>query len=111
MTCSVVIYQNTSGSTNLPKTFGLTPERLLVLAERCAADSKEQRVLRTGSIEIDANRLHRMSSLIAGRTSVFLGHVTLASVVARCERANVTSLLMGTYKLASLLQAGGSGRN
>ena len=52
-----------------------------------------------------------MSSLIAGRTTVFLGHITLASVVARCERANVTSLLMGTYKLASLLQAGGSGRN
>ena len=41
---SVVIYQNTSGSTNLPKTFGLTPERLLVLADRCAADSNERRV-------------------------------------------------------------------
>ena len=50
---SIAIYQNTSGSTNVPKTFGLSLERVFRLSTRYAGDEKERRVLRTGSIEFD----------------------------------------------------------
>jgi acyl-CoA synthetase (AMP-forming)/AMP-acid ligase II len=102
---SIAVYQNTSGSTNVPKTFGLTLERLLLLANRYVIDPREQRVLRTGSIETDAHRLHRICSLIAGNTGVFLRHVNLPNLVALCERAAVSSIVMGAYKLASLLHS------
>ena len=69
---SVAIYQNTSGSTNVPKTFGLSLERVFRLSARYAGDEKERRVLRTGSIEFDPHRLHRLCSLLAGNSSLFL---------------------------------------
>lgn len=99
------VFQNTSGSTNLPKTFGLTLERLLMLATRYSKDPKERRSMRTGSIEFDAHRLHRVSSLMAGQCSVFLRHVSLRNVVDQCERAEVSGLHIGVYKLTSLLRA------
>ena len=90
--CKFVVYQSTSGSTSVPKTFGLTLERLLILARRCANDLKEQRILRTGSIEIDAHRLHRISSLIAGNTNVFLRHVNLPSIARYANASTVSSI-------------------
>ena len=66
----ICLYQNTSGSTYIPKTFGLTLERLRLLSARYAGDPKEHRALRTGSIEFDAHRLHRICSLLAGNTCI-----------------------------------------
>ena len=75
---SVPIYQNTSGSTNVPETFGITLLRIRTIAERYARDEKERRSLRTGSIEFDAHRLNRICALIAGNTCVFLRQLTRA---------------------------------
>ena len=102
---AICVYQNTSGSTNIPKTFGLTLERLQALARRYGEDPKERRVLRTGSIEFDAHRLSRICALMAGNTCVFLRHLNLRSLVAVCEQAAVSNIHMGAYKLASLIQA------
>jgi long-chain acyl-CoA synthetase len=102
---SICVYQNTSGSTNIPKTFGLTLERLLILAARCANDPKERRSLRTGSIEFDAHRLHRICSLIAGNTCIFLLQLNFRELVRLCHSAEVSILHIGAYKLASLIRA------
>lgn len=101
----IAVYQNTSGSTSIPKTFGLTFERLLMLATRYSNDPKELRTMRTGSIEFDAHRLHRVGSLLAGHCSVFLTSVSLRTLIGQCERAEVSALHIGVYKLTSLIQA------
>lgn len=102
---AICVYQNTSGSTNIPKTFGLTVQRLQALTRRYCEDLKERRVLRTGSIEFDAHRLSRICALLAGNTCVFLRHLNLRGLVAVCEQAAVSNIHMGAYKLASLIQA------
>ena len=100
----VCVFQNTSGSTSIPKTFGLTYERLLTLTTRYASDANERRSLRTGSIEFDAHRLARLAAMLAGNCSVFLREITLTSLVTQCEQAEVTGVSMGVYRLGSLLQ-------
>ena len=104
---SIAIYQNTSGSTNVPKTFGISLERMGILSTRYAGDENERRVLRTGSIEFDAHRLHRLCSLLAGNSALFLRHLTLQNVVRFCERNEATALHMGGYKLGALVRSGG----
>ena len=103
---AIGIYQNTSGSTSIPKTFGVSLERLLVRSKYYYTDPKERRSLRTGSIEFDADRLTRIGSLIAGNSCIFLRDVNLANIIDLCERAQVSALHMGRYKLASLLRVG-----
>lgn len=102
---SVAIYQNTSGSTNVPKTFGISLERLVILSTRYAKDAKERRSLRTGSIEFDAHRLHRLGLLFAGNSCLFLRHLSLQELVDFCERAEVSALHMGGYKLGALVRS------
>jgi acyl-coenzyme A synthetase/AMP-(fatty) acid ligase len=102
---SIAVYQNTSGSTSVPKTFGFTIGRLLFLAGRYAKDPKERRTLRTGSIEFDAHRLNRIGSLLAGNTCIFLRDLSLQRLAAVCERARVSIIHLGAYKLASLVHA------
>jgi long-chain acyl-CoA synthetase len=102
---SIALYQNTSGSTNVPKSFGVSLRRLLKVADRYAEDPRDRRTLRTGSVEFDAHRFQRITSLIAGNTCVYLRTVTLSNVVTLCERAAVTMIHMGSYKLASLLHS------
>ena len=103
---SIAIYQNTSGTTGIPKTFGISLERLSMLATRFAKDIKERRVLRTGSIEFDAHRLHRLGLLLAGRSCAFLRHLNLQNLVDFCHRAEVTAIHMGGYKLGALVRSG-----
>ena len=102
---SIAIYQNTSGSTGIPKTFGISLERLGILSTRFAEDEKERRVLRTGSIEFDAHRLHRLGLLLAGRSCIFLRHLNLQNLVDFCDRAEVTAIHMGGYKLGALVRS------
>jgi long-chain acyl-CoA synthetase len=102
---SIAIYQNTSGSTGIPKTFGISLERLGLLSTRFAKDEKERLVLRTGSIEFDAHRLHRLGLLLAGRSCVFLRHLNLQNLVDFCHRAEVTAIHMGGYKLGALIRS------
>ncbi len=103
---SIAIYQNTSGSTNIPKTFGISLERLGILSTRYAGDEKERRVVRTGSIEFDAHRLHRLCSLFAGNTALFLRQLNLRNLVQFCQRAEATAMHMGGYKLGALVRSG-----
>ncbi|MBK5197062.1 MAG: acyl--CoA ligase [Methyloceanibacter sp.] len=109
---AICVYRNTSGSTNLPKTFGLTFERLLLAAQRYADNTRVRRVLRTGSLEFDAHRLLRICSLLAGNTCVFARDVTARGIIALCQRAKVSSIHMSTYKLTSLIhrKTNGCGR-
>jgi long-chain acyl-CoA synthetase len=103
---SIAIYQNTSGSTNVPKTFGLSLERVFRLSTRFATDETERRILRTGSIEFDPHRLHRLCSLLAGNSSLFLRHLNLQTFVDFCARAEATAVHMGGYKLGALVRSG-----
>ena len=76
-----------------------------MLTTRYANEPYERRSLRTGSIEFDAHRLARIAAMLAGNCSVFLRDVTLSGLIEQCERAEVTSLSIGVYKLSTLLQA------
>ncbi len=51
------IYQNTSGSTNIPKTIAIPIRRMLNVASRFTKDPSERRVLRTNSVEFEFNAL------------------------------------------------------
>ena len=100
------MFRNTSGSTNLPKTFALSLGRLHEKAEMQARDAKEGCTLRSGSAEFDANRVGRMSSLLAGNTVAILRRINASGLVATCERVSISMIIMGSYKLASLVQQG-----
>ena len=102
---SIAIYRNTSGSTSVPKTFPMNLARVLTTAESYARDAKDRRTLRSGSVEFDANRFGRMCSLIAGNTCIILLRMNARELVSMCERAAVSMLLLGAYRLASLLQS------
>ena len=101
---AVGLYHNTSGSTSIPKTFGMTLERLFKGAKRYADNPKERRALRTGSIEFDAHRLHRICALLAGNTCVFARDLNPSSIAALCAKAEVSLIHLNAYKLASLAQ-------
>jgi long-chain acyl-CoA synthetase len=101
---AIGLYLNTSGATNVPKTFGVSFGRLCANSRRYAEDPKERRALRTGSIEFDAHRLHRTYSLLAGNTCVFLHQLTIQNLIALCERVTVSVVHLGAYKLAALLR-------
>ena len=90
----------------MPKTFGLSLDRVFRLSTRYANDEKERRVLRTGSIEFDPHRLHRLCLLLAGNSSLFLRHLNLQNFVEFCARAEVTAVHMGGYKLGALVRSG-----
>jgi acyl-CoA synthetase (AMP-forming)/AMP-acid ligase II len=105
---SVALYQNTSGSTAVPRTFGFTLERIKMLSERYANDAKERRTLRTGSIEFDAQRVNRICTLLAGNTAVFLRDLNLRNLVSLCEKARISMIHIGAYKLTSLVDALGT---
>jgi acyl-CoA synthetase (AMP-forming)/AMP-acid ligase II len=102
---TLVIYQNTSGSTNVPKTFGMDLRRIRKITEMYAGDAKERRSLRAGSIEFDAHRLNRMCMLLASNTCVCLRQLNAGALVAICEWARVSIIHMGAYRLASLLRS------
>jgi long-chain acyl-CoA synthetase len=102
---SIGVYQNTSGSTGIPRTFGFTLERLHSLSKHYASDPKERRALRTGSIEFDAHRLSRLCSLLAGNSSIFLRHFDLRDLITLCERAAVSAVHTSVYKLALLIKS------
>lgn len=99
----IALYRNTSGSTNIPKTFGLSLENLLVQAERMANEPAQQRVLRTSTVEHDATRFHRICALLAGASCIFGFDMDLKMLPSLCAHARVSSIHIGTYKLASLL--------
>jgi acyl-coenzyme A synthetase/AMP-(fatty) acid ligase len=103
------IYVSTSGSTQVPKAFALSLERILMIARSRAADPYERRVLRTSTVEYDSSRVHRVCALVAGNTCVFSSQIDLDSIVKTCARAEVTDVQIGTYKLTSLLNAAGAG--
>ena len=79
--------------------------RVLTTVESYARDAKDRRTLRSGSVEFDANRFGRMCSLIAGNTCIILLRMNARELVSMCERAAVSMLLLGAYRLASLLQS------
>jgi long-chain acyl-CoA synthetase len=103
---TIGLYQNTSGTTNVPKTFGLTLGRLAAVAKRFAEDPKEQRGTRIGSIEYDSQRLYCANLLLAGNTCVLPRKSNLKMLAEFCYRNEISGLHLNTYKLASLACAG-----
>jgi acyl-CoA synthetase (AMP-forming)/AMP-acid ligase II len=99
----VALYRNTSGSTSIPKTYGLTLGRLLLRAQQIASDPGEYRVLRTTTMESDSTRFHRICALLAGAACVFAPEIESRMLASLCDRARVSNIHFGTYKLASLL--------
>ena len=103
------IYVNTSGATGTPKTFALTFGKLQARAAHYARDSKERRALRTGSIEFDAHRLHRLFNLLAGNSCLFLdAPVTAENVISLCARERASVVHLNAHKLAALLDTAGN---
>lgn len=99
------LYQNTSGSTNIPKTIPIPLQRMLTVAERLASDPYERRVLRGSSMQFDSSRFHRIVSLLAGNTCVFAEIADGESLRALCAGAKVSAIHIGAYKLASLVSS------
>jgi acyl-coenzyme A synthetase/AMP-(fatty) acid ligase len=104
-TSATAVYLNTSGTTSVPKTFGMSYGRLAAGIDRYRLDPKEKRSLRLGSAEFDAIRLNRLSTLLAGNTCIGLQRYALDSLVSVCERESVSVLRVGPYQLASLLRS------
>jgi acyl-CoA synthetase (AMP-forming)/AMP-acid ligase II len=100
---TVVLYRTTSGSTGVPKAFGLSLDRLLWISRRCAERPSERRVLRTSSMEFDSTRIHRICSLIAGNTCVMAQPLATGELPQLCADADVTEVHLGTFKLAELV--------
>jgi acyl-CoA synthetase (AMP-forming)/AMP-acid ligase II len=100
---SIALYLNTSGSTRTPLSVEVRLRRLLKIAEWCAAEPSEQRVLRTSAIEFDATRFCRIYTLLAGATTIFSGRIVLEQLGALCARAEVSSIQVGAYRLGTLL--------
>jgi acyl-CoA synthetase (AMP-forming)/AMP-acid ligase II len=99
----VALYLNTSGSTRAPMSVEVRLRRLLRIADWCAAEASEQRVLRISAIEFDATRFCRIYTLIAGATCIFSGRIVLEQLGALCARAEVSSIQLGAYRLGILL--------
>lgn len=98
------LYRTTSGSTGIPKAFGLTAGRLMQAADRMAPDPRELRVLRTSTMEYDSSRIHRITAAIAGLSSMFLDSLSPSRLVPFCEQHEVTEIHMGVLKLEALLR-------
>jgi acyl-CoA synthetase (AMP-forming)/AMP-acid ligase II len=96
-------YLNTSGSTRAPLSVAIGLRRMLQIADWCATQPSEHRVLRTSAIEFDATRFCRIYTLLAGATSIFSGRIALDQLGALCARAEVSSIQIGAYRLGSLL--------
>lgn len=100
------LYQNTSGSTNVPKTIPIPLQRMLTVAGRSALDPHERRVLRGSSMQFDSSRFHRIVSLLAGNTCVFAEIADCESLRRLCADAEVSAIHLGVYKLTSLVSSG-----
>ena len=99
------LYQNTSGTTSIPKMFGLSFGRMAAVAKRLADDPKERRGTRLSSIEYDVQRFYCTSLLLAGNTCVLSRPSNLRELADFCTRNEVTGLHLGTYKLSSLIRS------
>ena len=102
---SICLYKNTSGSTSVPKTFGVTWKRVYNLAMHYGNDANERRTLRTGSIEFDAHRTNRLCSLLAGNTCIFTCDLSLEAIISLSERTEVSTIHLGAYRLDALIKA------
>lgn len=98
-------YQSTSGSTGVPRVFGIRIARIRDVVGRNAVSPIERRGLRAASMQFDANRFQQFTSLLAGNTSVFGEVKALADIISTCARYEVTSVRLGVLALASLCEA------
>jgi long-chain acyl-CoA synthetase len=99
----IALYLNTSGSTRAPLSVEVPLRRMLQIADWCAAQPSEHRVLRTSAIEFDATRFCRIYTLLAGATSIFSARIVLDQLSALCARAEVSSIQIGAYRLGALV--------
>lgn len=107
---AVAFFQTTSGSTGVPKIFGLSYERLLRVARNILTEPTQLRVLRTSTVEYSASRFYRIAALLAGTTGVFLPVIEPSTFGGFCAANGVTEVHMGPYKLASLAAAASASR-
>lgn len=98
-----VLFSSTSGTTGLPKTFGVPMLLFLDMVDRIAEDPGRACVLRNSSVEFHSSRLHQLAICLAGNTAALLDPVTAGSLAAFCATAGVTEFHSGTYRLRSLL--------
>jgi len=98
------IFRSTSGSTGIPKVFGVAAGRLSSVAERQRRDPKQEGVLRTVSIQYDSTRLYRILSVLAGRTALFLDRLTPDSISALSRAERISEIHMGTQRLEGLVR-------
>ncbi|WP_020179850.1 fatty acid--CoA ligase family protein [Methylopila sp. M107] len=103
----VSAYVKTSGSTDVPKLFGVSYARALEAGASYAAEPLERRVMRTSSTDFDSSRGYRIHALLAGLPAVFAPR-DLRRIGAVCAQFDVTQIHIGTYRLASLLADGGA---
>jgi long-chain acyl-CoA synthetase len=98
-----VLFSSTSGTTGLPKTFGVPMLLFLDMVDRIAEDPGRACVLRNSSVEFHSSRLHQLAVCLAGNTAAVLDPVMAGGLAAFCASAGVTEFQSGTYRLGSLL--------
>lgn len=98
------LYRTTSGSTGIPKTFGLSAGRLKQAADRQKDDPRNDRILRTSTMEYDSSRIQRITAAISGQASMFLDDLAPSRLVPFCARHKVTEIHMGVQKLEALVR-------
>lgn len=98
-----VFFASTSGTTGLPKLFGVSMALFLEMTDLIAAEPWRACVLRNSSVEFHSSRLHQLAMCLAGRTAAILDPVTADRLAPFCAMAGVTEIQTGTYRLSSLL--------
>jgi long-chain acyl-CoA synthetase len=98
-----VFYSSTSGTTGVPKTFGVPMTLFLAMMDQIARDPGRACVLRNSSVEFHSSRLHQLAVCLAGNTAAILDPITADSLADFSAQAGVTELQSGTYRLMSLL--------
>ena len=100
---TLALYRTTSGSTNIPKAFGLNLLRFAATTASYTRDPKLRRSLRTSSIEFDSGRLF-LCMLLAGHSCLFTRCGSAPELVDVCKRERISMLMLGPYKTAGLLK-------
>lgn len=98
-----LVYLSTSGSTGLPKTFGLKTTFILGSTHQFSSSSPGARVLRTSTIESDATRFFRIAASLAGMCAPVAPTLQGSRLREFCVRAGVTEISVGVLGLRSLL--------
>lgn len=99
---AVALYRTTSGSTGVPKIFGVPAGRFDRAAKRQRSDPKQEAILRTSTVQSDSTLIHRLTTIMAGRTGLFVDAYTPETITNLAGSYRITEIHMGPHRLTAL---------